>query len=89
MSTADLKSSEVLEELVRALPPHLRQNLDEVDRQLIEAYGKSPGVTNLLRMWIACGTPFQLRSEFERAVLDIKRRDLRPDENGDYNEDCL
>lgn len=76
-------------ELVRQLPAHLRENFEKAEAQLIELYGASPGVTALIRLWLACGTSSQIRVEFERAVLDIKRRDLSPNEEGDFDEDCL
>lgn len=87
--TTDLKTSPDLDELVRQLPAHLRENFEKADAQVRELYGDSPGVTALLRLWLACGTSSQIRVEFERAVLDIKRRDLNPNEEGDFDEDCL
>lgn len=76
-------------ELVRQLPAHLRENFERADTQLNELYGASPGVTALVRLWLACGTSSQIRVEFERAVLDIKRPDLTPNEEGVFDEDCL
>ena len=87
--TTDLKTGPDLDDLVRQLPPHLRENFEKADAQVRELYGDSPGVTALLRLWLACGTSSQIRVEFERAVLDIKRRDLNPNEEGDFDEDCL
>lgn len=87
--TTELKSPADLDELVRQLPPHLRENFEKADAQLRELYGDSPGVTALMRLWIACGTSSQIRVEFEHAVLDIKRRDLNPNEEGDFDEDSL
>lgn len=76
-------------ELVRQLPAHLRENFEKADTRLNELYGASPGVTALVRLWLACGTSSQIRVEFERAVLDIKRPDLTPNDEGDFDEDCL
>ena len=87
--TTDLKTSPDLDELVRQLPPHLRGNFEKADAQLQAFYGKSPGVTALLRLWLASGTSSLIRVEFERSILDIKRRDLNPNEEGDFDEDCL
>jgi hypothetical protein len=87
--TTELKTSPDLDELVRQLPPHLRENFEKADTQVRDLYGVSPGVTALMRLWLACGTSSQIRVEFERAVLDIKRRDFNPNEEGDFDEDSL
>lgn len=71
------------------LPRHLTENFEKADAQLRELYGVSPGVSALVRLWVACGTSSLIRVEFERAVLDIKRRDLNLNEEGDFDEDCL
>ena len=79
----------VEEGLPVVLPPHLTQNFEKADRLLLEAYGSSPGVTALVRLWIACGTSRGIQREFERAVLDIRRKTLNPPEDGIFDEDCL
>jgi len=79
----------VEEGLPIVLPPHLTQNFEKADRLLLEAYGSSPGVTALVRLWIACGTSRGIQREFERAVLDIRRKTLNPPEDGLFDEDCL
>lgn len=71
------------------LPPHLTQNFEKADRKLLEAYGSSPGVISLVRLWIACGTSAEIQREFERAVLDIRRKTLNPPEDGLFDDDCL
>ena len=71
------------------LPPHLTQNFEKADRLLREAYGSSPGVTDLVRLWLACATSREVQREFERAVLDIRRKTLNPPEDGIFDEDCL
>jgi len=86
---AQLTSDPEVVELVRQLPPHLRENFEKADTQLQELYGASPGVAALIRLWLACGTSSQIRVEFERAVLDIKHPDFTPNEEGDFDEDCL
>lgn len=78
---------EQLEELVRQLPLHLRENFERADQQVREHYGTSPGVTALIRLWLACGTSSQIRVEFERAVLDIHRQDFLPDDDELFDED--
>lgn len=86
---SQLSSDPDIAELVRQLPGHLRENFEKADSQLNELYGASPGVTALIRLWLACGTSSQIRVEFERAVLDIKRTDLAPNEEGYFDEDFL
>ena len=87
--TTELKAPDEVEELVKALPTHLRENFEKADLQLREFYGMSPGVTSLVRLWLACGTSSQVRREFELAVLDIKKCGLNPNENGGFDEDRL
>ena len=57
-------------ELVKVLPPHLRENFEKAERQIQADYAMSPGVTGLVRLWLACDTSAQIRREFELAVLD-------------------
>ena len=71
------------------LPPHLMENFEKAETQLRELYGVAPGVTALVRLWLACGTPSQIRREFELAVLDIKKRAIAPDAEGDFDDDYL
>lgn len=85
----EAKEPVVAEGLPIVLPPHLTENFEKADRQLRELYGVSPGVTALLRLWVACGTSSLIRREFELAVLDIKRRGIDPNTEGDYDEDSL
>jgi len=83
------KESETLEGLPLVLPPHLLENFEKADAELREFYGVSPGVTALMRLWLACGSSWRVRAEFERSVLDIKHRGLHPNKEGDFDEDCL
>ena len=71
------------------LLPHLTANFEKADRQILEAYGSSPGVTALVRLWVACGTSREIQREFERAVMDIRRKTLNPPASGEFDEDCL
>lgn len=87
--SAETKAADEVEELVRQLPPHLRENFEKVDREIQEEYGITPGVTRLVRLWLACGTRTLIRREFEFAVLDVTRRGIEPHPNGEYDEDCL
>jgi len=87
--SANTDTADAVAELVKQLPPHLTENFEKADQQLRQFYGTAPGVTNLLRMWLACGSPSQIRSEFESAVLDIKRRQSSPHAEGGFDEDDL
>jgi hypothetical protein len=92
MSTAPITANlepPTLEGLPLVLQAHLTANFEKADRNLLEAYGSSPGVTALLRLWIACGTSAEVQREFERAVLDIRRKTINPPESGEFDEDCL
>jgi hypothetical protein len=89
MSLEGNERAEVEEGLPVVLPPHLTQNFEKADRLLLEAYGSGPGVTALVRLWLACGTSRGIQREFERAVLDIRRKTLNPPEDRIFDEDCL
>ena len=84
--TPETKDVDVVEELVGALPPHLRENFEKANRDIQENYKMSPGVAVLIRMWLAAGRPSQIAKEFEFAVLDIKRRDVNTPKGG-FDED--
>jgi hypothetical protein len=75
--------------LALVLPAYLTANFEKADRNLLESYGSSPGVTALVRLWVACGTSREIQREFERAVLDIRRKTLNPPASGEFDEDCL
>ncbi|HEX2853954.1 MAG TPA: hypothetical protein VHO24_12000 [Opitutaceae bacterium] len=71
------------------LPPHLTENFEKAQSQIKDFYGLSPDVPALVRLWVACGTSGGIRREFERAVLDIKRKTINPLDDGFFDEDCL
>jgi len=79
----------VLNDAPLVLPPHLATAFEQTDAQLRSTYGKSPGASTLVRLWLACATPFRLRREFERAVLGVSEPTIQPNENGFYDDDCL
>ena len=88
--SAEANSTETVEAgLPVVLPPHLTENFETADRRLLESYGNSPGVTALVRLWVACGTSREIQREFERAVLDIRRKTLNPPASGEFDDDCL
>lgn len=88
MSTETNAPDEVAE-LVQALPPHLRENFETAERQIAEFYGMTPGMPALMRLWIASGTSWRIRREFERAVLNITRKTINPNAECEFDEDCL
>lgn len=85
----ETQSTDQLAEAVKLLPAHFRENFEKAEAQLREIYGHSPGVPALVGLWLSTGTGSRIRTEFERAVLDIKRRSLTPNDRGEYDEDCL
>jgi hypothetical protein len=87
--TATSIESQTAEGLPVMLLPHLTANFEKADRQILEAYGSSPGVAALVRLWVACGTSREIQREFERAVLDIRRKTLNPPASGEFDEDLL
>lgn len=89
MSVEVNTTTAVEEGLPLVLPPHLTENFEKAEAQLKEFYGISPGVTALVRLWVACGTSARIRREFERAVLDIKRRTINPNAACEFDEDCI
>lgn len=86
---AETKAPDEVADLVKALPPHLRENFEKAEARIKELYGLSPGVPALMRLWIACGTSWRIQREFECAVLDISRKTLDPAEEGLLDDDCL
>ncbi len=85
----ELKSPPEVEGLTVILPPHLAEKFERADRELREIYGQSPGAAVLLRMWLGYSSTTRIRREFEHAVLEIESRNPTPNEEGDYDEDCL
>ena len=66
---SDIASSIEAEGLAIVLPPHLIANFERADRQIQEAYGVTPGVPSLIRLWLACSQASHIRREFELAAL--------------------
>ncbi|AHF94693.1 hypothetical protein Ga0100231_018885 [Opitutaceae bacterium TAV4] len=54
------------------IPPHLLDVFSRAERELAAAYGASPTVEQLIRMWLACATSWKVTTEFERGVMGIK-----------------
>lgn len=71
------------------LPAHLVENFEKAERNIRETYGKSPPMSDLLRMWLATATSWEIRAEFERAVMCIKRGTAQPNTEGIFDEDSF
>lgn len=71
------------------LPPHLSAAFEQTEAQLRTIYGASPEVVTLVRLWLACATPFRVRQEFERAVLGVSEPTIQPNAQGVFDDDCL
>ena len=71
------------------LPPHLVENFEKAERSIRETYGQSPPIGDLFRMWLATATSWEIRAEFERAVMSIKRGTAQPNKEGIFDEDSF
>lgn len=87
MDAKEPATSDAVDELIQALPPHLRENFETADRQLIEEYGMSPGMPALMRQWIAFATSWRIRRQFECAVLNIQRKARDPSAHNEVDEE--
>jgi hypothetical protein len=85
----ETKTSASADSLVELLPLHLRENFQKAERNIREAYGKSPCADDLLRVWIACATSWSIQAQFEQAVLDIKKTSVEPNAEGQFDEDSF
>jgi hypothetical protein len=64
------------------IPSHLVENFEKAERNIRETYGSSPPIPDLVRMWLATATSWEIRAEFERGVLSIKRGTAQPNNEG-------
>ena len=71
------------------LPSHLVENFEKAERNIRETYGNSPPVSDLVRMWLATATSWEVRAEFERGVMSIKRGTAKPNKDGEFDEDSF
>lgn len=69
------------------IPPHLAARFEEADQQIKTAYGITPGVPALVRLWLACGNAAQIRQEFEEAALGITKPGFEFENDGDSEDD--
>ena len=51
--------------------------------------GKSPTPDELMRIWLASATPWEVMRIFESAVLNLAGSDLMPVPGEDYNQTLL
>ena len=72
-----------------SLPPHLLENFEKAERNIREIYGKSPTAADLLRLWIATATSWEIQTEFERTVMSFKRSTAQPNKEGLFDEDSF
>lgn len=72
-----------------AIGAHHRANFEQAHAHLHKTYGKSPPPDDLMRLWLACATPWDITREFEESVLNIAGSDLVPDDNGHYAQTLL
>ncbi|AWI08311.1 hypothetical protein [Ereboglobus luteus] len=72
-----------------AIGVHHRASFEQAHSHLEKTYGKSPPPDDLMRLWLACATPWDITREFEESVLNIAGSDLVPDDNGHYAQSLL
>jgi hypothetical protein len=72
-----------------SLPAHLVENFEKAERNIRDTYGKSPPMSELVRMWLATATSWEIRAEFERTVMSIKRSTAQPNKDGIFDEDSF
>ena len=68
---------------------HLTANFEKAERNIRETYGMSPSMPDLMRMWVASATSWDIQVEFERTVLSLKRGTAQPNKEGNFDEDSF
>jgi hypothetical protein len=66
-----------------------RAIFDQAKAQLEKTLGKAPASEDLMRLWLATATPWDVARVFESAVLDISGSDMLPLPGEDYNQSIL
>jgi hypothetical protein len=66
----------------RVLFAHARAHIEKL-------LGKAPDEDDLMRLWLATATPWDVARVFESAVLDLGGSDLLPVPGDDYNQTLL
>ena len=72
-----------------AIGPHHRTNFEQAEAYLRKTYGKSPPADDLMRLWLAGASPWEITRVFEESVLNISGSGLIPDDNGHYSQTLL
>lgn len=85
----DLETKTPIEMDGSPLPAHLVENFEKAERNIRETYGKSPPASDLLRMWIASATSWDIQVEFEQTMMSIKRGMAQPNKEGNFDEDSF
>jgi hypothetical protein len=71
------------------LPAHLTDNFEKAERNIRSTYGKSPPMADLLRMWLATATSWDIQVEFEQTMMSIKPGTAQPNKEGNFDEDSF
>lgn len=66
-----------------------RSIFEQAKAHLEKTLGKSPACDDLMRLWLATATPWDVARVFETAVLDIGGSDMMPLPGEDYNQSLL
>ena len=66
-----------------------RSIFERAKTHLEKTLGKSATTEELMRLWLATATPWDVARVFESAVLDIAGSDLLPLPGGEYDQSLL
>jgi len=66
-----------------------RVTFDQAREQITKMLGKSPTPDELMRLWLATATPWEVTRVFETAVLTLAGSDFIPTPGEDYNQTLL
>ena len=71
------------------LMPRHRAVFEQAREHIEKMLGKSPAPDELMRLWLATATPWDVTRIFEDAVLHLAGSDLMPVPGEDYNQTVL
>ena len=66
-----------------------RALFEQAQEQITKMFGKSPTPDELMRLWLATATPWEVTRVFETAVLTFAGSDFIPTPGADYNQTLL
>jgi len=66
-----------------------RALFEKAQQQITKMFGKSPTPDELMRLWLATATPWEVTRIFETAVLTLAGSDYIPTPGEDYNQTLL